>query len=870
MLNKKVLLSVILIIFLAGGAFAGFSYKNNSILKKYSEGEQIKGNVNISFDDEPVNGLFTSNFPGNITLIGLLEKNNLTEGEDYDCSISGCQTAYSVGNAINELGLDGEDIVGFLISGTNVNDISSASIRIRSDKGESCFSQVVVDILGDGENRITNTAYTDTKCGVRNYGCFNNTGSKVEATVTTNPYCEKVLLPSAPAFSTGAKIKNSSTVSGNLKMEIYSDGWVFLGSCLLPKHTQEIEELECVIEYSSSEAQDYFLCVKTENQVSRYKIDTESSNACGCSGQGCFPGTTDFEVFAQPLQFAGVDFIINDSTFAKATNIQLKDYLYDYILDKHLGECQNGCAIPIKFYGGEQTLTFSEVLVEYFADNILKSSDKVYPVELEEPTLSSETLNINLGEAGFIIPDGTNERSFSLFLGGEQIFSENINISRSFAFDVNPKFVSIGIETSFEATGFTGNLTNSTWDFGDGTKITSGNNKASHRYTEEGNFDIIVTLNKNRSVSGTRTFSVSVGNAKEAANTTILDYKKRITDIKNTVKNYPLWLSKIIDKELDLNSSESRLKELEEDYNAAESDDNYTDVMLGLIDLKIPSSINSSRSGTLPLIIGFENIDISYIEEISSEQADDESAKKAIAGWMTENVDGKIDYAEISGFYDSGPETIVNQFTVDVTPKTDQQSYLIFGYSMSGLFFASPYNEKEIEGGAYIPLSDGRKRIEFAIANEIKPEELGLYVSPLLSELDYVSEDIREAEDGGFSWKKLIIGLIILFVIAFVAYIALQEWYKRNYESSLFKSAEELYNLVNFIYNARQNGLNDGQIRLKLKQSKWTGEQISYATRKLEGKRTGMFEIPIFRSLERKKVKEEIEKRQENPGRNIY
>jgi hypothetical protein len=76
----------------------------------------------------------------------------------------------------------------------------------------------------------------------------------------------------------------------------------------------------------------------------------------------------------------------------------------------------------------------------------------------------------------------------------------------------------------------------------------------------------------------------------------------------------------------------------------------------------------------------------------------------------------------------------------------------------------------------------------------------------------------------------------------------------------LFRNKNDLFNLINFIYNSRVSGLKDREIRRKLEGAGWSGEQITYAFRKIDGKRTGMWEIPIMGAFERGKVKKEIEK----------
>ena len=56
--------------------------------------------------------------------------------------------------------------------------------------------------------------------------------------------------------------------------------------------------------------------------------------------------------------------------------------------------------------------------------------------------------------------------------------------------------------------------------------------------------------------------------------------------------------------------------------------------------------------------------------------------------------------------------------------------------------------------------------------------------------------------------------------------------------------------------------MGESEIRRMLKKAGWKSEQITYAIKKFEGKRTGMWEIPVFKWLENRKVKGEIAKRQ--------
>ena len=60
--------------------------------------------------------------------------------------------------------------------------------------------------------------------------------------------------------------------------------------------------------------------------------------------------------------------------------------------------------------------------------------------------------------------------------------------------------------------------------------------------------------------------------------------------------------------------------------------------------------------------------------------------------------------------------------------------------------------------------------------------------------------------------------------------------------------------------------MDDNAIRKNLHGSLWGGEQIIYAFKKIDGKRTGMFEIPLFRGSEQRKIQDEIQKRRQRMG----
>jgi hypothetical protein len=194
----------------------------------------------------------------------------------------------------------------------------------------------------------------------------------------------------------------------------------------------------------------------------------------------------------------------------------------------------------------------------------------------------------------------------------------------------------------------------------------------------------------------------------------------------------------------------------------------------------------------------------------------------------------------------------------------NEQAYLLIDYSKDQITFAGSDSARITGSGTYIPLTGSTTSVEFVIYDKVSPTILGMYVSPPIEKLGSYQQ-VGVVENPGFNWGRFTLWMSMLIILAFIVYIMLQEWYKRRYEAYLFRRQGDLYNVINFMHNSRKSGADDGEIERKLKNSRWNGEQISYAFKKLDGKRTGMFEIPIFRFFEQKKVRAEIEMRRAAP-----
>ncbi len=893
--EKRVISAIIFvgIIFLAVSVIASTNYLYENLVTNYSAGDTIKGNVSISFSQEPVNKILTSNFPGNITLADFLEaQDGVSEGTEYNCSTRNCVNQYiSQGVTTGfSVGAGESKFAGFKITGTDIS-ITKAGFSVLSNVVASCAPQISIDPLSDGESIFVNSATGTQSCGVRHVGCYNQVNT-VEAPIVINKeYCEKVTMPAAPAFIVGGEIRNGTSLA-DLTMILYEITGAEAGRCKLPRHTQTLQELDCRINHTASETRDYYVCIKTSSNAG-YKIGWETdAPTCGtATGFGALG--SDFDLFAETIQYAGSPyFTINDSEYEAQYNIRLSNVLDTYLDNVYGRNCQSQpCFLPIKFFGDSQAITLSEAYLEYESVGVPASVSEMYHLEYVPAKVTGNNLSLNIAKANFVIPLTSTEDKFKLFLNGDELFQKDISIRKSFALDVTPKIVAFGQNVEFAALG-SENITSTIWNFGDGTPTQNVNGSATtHRYIQRNMsiFELTLTAINSQGWQATKKFNIHVGNPREMANATIQDYKLRLDNATAQINNYDSWLIQKLQAMLNLQNVTSKISQIENDYRSAVTDGDFQEVMLDLIELKVPKRIYTFKSGdALPLAIDYASVNINYLEKIENKDVQDnaELTERAI-GWMNGHFAPEVSFKQIGAEYDFESEVLMSTFVVETKPTGNlgEKTYIIFGQDIENAGdYKTSYNVKSISGIGidYLELDTSSNKIfEFLLEGNVEVENLGTYIAPKISVLDIgeiggecvlngICDDNENAEICPEDCSKrafvvIIIGWIVLIISAIIVYVFMQEWYKHNYQKKLFSDENSLYNLINFIYNARKAGLNDEQAKNKLAQQGWSNEQINFAFKKIEGKRIGMLEIPLFTHIQHKKTVEKIATRQSAP-----
>jgi len=890
LVNKKTLIIVVasvLTFFFILGAFAGVNYLGNNIATSYSSGDKITGNIRLSFANYPGDKLLTSNFEGNITLIELLRSQNLVEGDDYTCSPIGCLNSYSSSGIVNQLTInDKGNFVGFGIDGNGIS-VTDAKITINTNAPSSCSPNIYVDVLGDQSEILTSDKGNGESCGIKHTGCYNTSNTNEAPIVLGKEYCEKINVPASPAKILGGKIRQG-TGSSNLTMKLYNLAGSLLGSCRLPQNSQNLDELSCAVNYSSHSYDDYYVCITT-TVSNNYKIGRETSEPnCG-TAQGFGYLNNDFDLFAETVKYApSPQFVINETTYRNEFGTSLKQQIDNYIQSNYEGNCQlSTCFIPIKIFGANQQAVFNNHEISYESFGVPSYNQQIFELNNEYPKLTADNLTIDLSYANFIIPINSKETKFKLYIDSSKLFEKDISITKGLSFDISPKIVAFGQNTKFSIIS-TDKINRSIWDFGDGTLQQAVNGDfTSHSFTGNSSyFDVNITAISNQSTS-TKQFRIFVGSPRDIANQTISDYKMRISNVTSQISLYPSWISQRIKETLNIDNITSGLNSLELSYNSASTEQDYQNIMLQLIDLDVPAYISNFRSGdNIPLSSGYESFNMNYISQIENKQIGDSSAlRDQVVAWMNDNYNPKISFKKIEAVKDTSDEFLGTLFTIQTNPISSVAgpAYLIFGNDIENAgVYKQDYNLRSLSSGIdYLVLDSNPQTFEFFIDGNIDPETLGAYISP---SLDLISFDgapfgecnlnnICDPNENSNSCPEdcskprtgfLIIGWILILIFGFVAYIFLQEWYKKNYQKSLFSESNELYNLINFIYNSRKSGLQDKDIKSKLKQQKWSSEKVDFAFKKIDGKRTGMFEIPIFRKKEHNETIKQISQRQ--PG----
>lgn len=893
--RKLLVLSIFAVVFVSSFVFGALHFdvdEDSYIVENAFAGDFVSGELIMNFSEQP-NANFTSNFQGGIALFDLLEDMGYSKDSDFTCNPIGCANDYFADSEEDSksftLGSE-KRLYGFLIA--NVENVLVNSFDFEIDVTNSatnCENQLSMDLFNDGTDDIYNTLYRASNvCGAENFGCFDEGGDVENVVVGSDDYyCEKVFIGSGPSFRIGAYLSGTRSSGDEINFKLYDIDWNLLTSCTDDSPGGGDGNTYCEAEYASSNStMEGFVCIKAgSNNGEVYEIESETDEeACGGVGnpfQGISNLNRDFKIYAQKLMYDNIGSFVFKDKYTELNGAGLKDDVNAYLTETYGGNCSKGCVIPLSFRGViGPTIKIENVNIGFKEiGGVTKNTGSVYELNEIDFLISTENeIILDVEKMRFIVPEEEGPETFDLDFEGVEIASETIDIEVGFDFTVGPIFVLIGKNTVFNVFS-NKSISSSVWDFGDDSaEVNASSDQVRHTYTEEGNFIMSVDLIASDGDISKKRFNIVVGEAKTSARVTMEGYLKRIGDIKSYINSLPEWVQDDVERESDIGVLEASVNSIKKDYdllgnNSANSE--YVSIITRLLDSGVPRSISTTNKALgLPLGVGFSNMNVGYIAAISSVDSVSDSGelKDSIISWIDSNYDATLSFETISAVNDIGVNVLMRKYKVSLTQidSSSDFSYLIIGHPKDSIRFRAAYGEDPVSGGLAAKISIDSSgdpgEVEFVILSETAPEveDLGIYISPLIEDLDGGGKPyIGFGDDeGNFRWVFFLIWMAVLLVVIFIVYMFLQSWYKKYYERHLFKNPNDLYNIINFIYNSRRIGLTDTDIRKKLRGRKWKREQITYAFKKIDGKRTGMWEIPVFKFMENRKVEAEIRKKQ--------
>lgn len=856
---------------------------SSSVIDSYLGGEIVKGKINISFSDQ-TNGRFVSGFSGGAELLDVLENMSYVAGEDFMCSPKQCSDDYKTTSGAESnftLSTEGKALYGFKLQGDPVN-VVEMQIEISSSGNEaSCSNQMLFDLLEDGSTDFFNTQASSEVCSTKNYGCFVD-DDKVTglATITDTRYCNRINVSGAPAYQVGADFTKTGA-GGELSFQLFDVEGNQLGSSV-EISGPSAPQINVTIPYSSQTGFEGFVCVRDKENSNKFKIRLrEAENSCGTAGHPRNAGSvsnSDYDLFIRSMKYAPMGSLnLNNDEFETLQDEELPDVVNSYLDQVYGKNCSDGCIVPFSITNSE-AISIDNVKMSYMRGGNSVEATEIYQITSNEFTIDSDFLTLDIEKMSFITPNVDGFHEFTIELNGREVISEDLEVRVGFDFLIGPQFALIGQRTKFKAQSVGGEeIVKSTWDFGDGTNpITVKGSEVDHTYKQESDgFEVEVSTENAKGDKSTKKFIVVVGEVEASVNLTLTKFSKRMGYIESDINEFPDWVQEELRKEIKLDELRSSINRLQRNYESARTHEEYIEIIEDLIELDVPYSITKQETGTLPGEIGFDKIKTSYIQEISDvEEIEDRTVVALnIIGYMDKSVQMVLEFSTIVAERDLSSDVILKSYTVELTPKADadeERAYLIIDYPLEDIDFAKNYDERAVGKGSYIRVNpEESQTYSFTIAGKKAPsvDLLGIYVSPEISKLGGGGKPFRGlyTPEGTINWSFLLIWMGVLLFCTLVVYIILQEWYKKHYENHLFKNPDDLYNIINYIYNMRRGGMNDKDIRKLLKDKRWKGEQLTYSFKKIDGRRTGMWEIPIFKSLENRKVKQEIQKKQRAP-----
>lgn len=878
-----VLMVFIVIILTTTLASASVVLHNESIVRTVTGGSLITGAINVSIENEEAESMVTSNFGGNVTLLEMLSRQGTAQGKEYACVPATCRSAYRKANdnVLTKLLLseEGEKSFGWWLEGSGIS-IVGIELAVSSSGESSCMPQLEIAAFSDNRSLIRpELALADpSRCGPAVMGCFDSSleeSAYKSVTLGTTPYCMLMELGPAPAFHVAGVIKANGNRSA-LNFRLHNRAGELLGSCTAAVGGVGTQIPACQVNVSVAQRDKYFVCVAAKDTTEKYEMRFESKGeVCGGAGVGK-SSTGDYELLVTPLAYARVVNMSVAQAYKKSVGKVLADEADKYLEQVYGRNCTAGCTIPFTFHGSGQEIVLENSTISYVFEENRIVEKRMFELERMPALLSSlQPLVLELKHAELRVPLASEERTLRLRIGAREVLGARgiaLNILQGFSFDVVPTVVLVGVPTTFTLVS-SENISSSRWNFGDGSIVEVNGSSTVHVYRNGTSMSLEVSAKNSKGVTMTRQFQLLVGQPRESLGILVNSSREAVEKLKREMNILPREVQAAVEQRVNVSGLSASVEAAERVLSTGAADDSKAAAAVGeLLNLKIPKAVGISAQGVLPLSFGLRGVDTSYalaLVNASIPAGQEEKLLNALLDWNQRRVSGQVNFTKVVVRDAAGKDSVLLSYyavSVEAKEALPEGTMLVIDYPRDELKMIQPLDVRKVQTGSVagvaIPVQGG-EHIAWSVDKDVDVSELHLHVVPPLNVLGKFEES-KEIPPPLFPTGLLIFWIVLLVVGTLVVYVALQEWYKKRYERYLFPNPDDLYNVITFIANSRDAGMSDDAVRRQLRGSGWSGEQLSYAFRRLDGKRTGMWEIPVFSWFEHRHMRAELAKRRQS------
>lgn len=842
-----------LILFLCSFVSASVDVHNYTMEDDYFLYENVKGEINLTIEDEVYNERI---FSGNQEIeLDVFLRNN---GVIFDCSPPDCSMGYEFSSGVVDKTFDvallQNKYVGFVLSGEDIV-LDSLNFKVVSNFERGSLQPLVIEFF---EKEKWGFDIFSDEFLPKDWGCFDPISKRTGPLIGNSFYCEMINIRDSGVLRVGADVVGNEIVE--LDMIVYPEsGMGASWECSFNPN----EEDGCEVSPDIGEifsAGNYQVCIGA-GSLTNYRIYEEvNGKSCGfVYSAGPEYSSKDYGIFARVVKYESAD-----SPWSIDFNNKIVDAGNTLIRERYGGDCSEGCVLPLKISGVSQNMRIYDINLVYTRNAEWDSSNLVYDLmETSAKVDFSGVLNLEL--LGFVV---SKAGEFVINLGDKVLAKRNMKILPApIILSVLPLDSPAGVPVKFYVmVDFDGNKSLSyKWYFGDGENAITDVPYVFHSYNDLQNYTLSLEVSAGGNLSSEKEFIVNVISPEDAVNSSLILKKNAINSIQSIIVSYPSWYKDELANILDIDRFEGDLERLTRQQNNSFDVEDFIEIAVELYGLNIPVIIGANSFDIPFLMTELSDIKVEPVVLIAGgESGKNEDYVNPILNWQNENIDVSFVKEEFFVSYWNGKSAdVLSVYSFNVVSKSDRESYFVINKPFSELYFKESVGARKAGDATVIVLGAGEE-VSFEFYYE-DIESVGIFVSPKLSALvieadidtscNYnlvCEEEMGENPDNcrtdckptGKAMMFLILSILFLLVV----YTGLQIWYKRHYEGYLFKDEAQMYNLLMYVTNARARGMTDLRIRAELRVKGWSKERVDYIIKKSRGDKVGMIEIvPIER-----------------------